>query len=369
MLNLAHISPNKDAYSETFIQNHKKYFEANVYYYYGGYLPRYLESKDLLRLSRTERVIRNIKKYIFKKDLPESMEIKALMRSFEKHKIDVVYAEYGPTGVCVLEACRKMNLPLIVNFHGFDASEKETLKIHEESYKEMFSYAARIISVSKFMSQRLLEMGCPAEKLEYITYGPDDIFFHVRPTYEEKSFMAVGRFVDKKAPYYTICAFKKVVEKHPDAKLYMAGKGVLLNSCMNLVRFFKLEKNVIFLGVLDKEQIVSYYAKIRGFVQHSVTAMTGDMEGTPVAILEASASALPVISTYHAGIPDVIINRKTGLLVNEHDVEGMANNMIYLLDNPEEAKTLGQAGRQNIKENYRMDIHMKKINSVINNLN
>ncbi len=92
------------------------------------------------------------------------------------------------------------------------------------------------------------------------------------------------------------------------------------------------------------------------------------MEGTPVAILEASAAALPVISTRHAGIPDVIIDGETGFLVDEHDVDGMAENMIKLLDNPDLSEKMGKAGRKNIFEKYRMEIHMDNLNKVIHDV-
>lgn len=367
-INLALISPSKNVYSETFIQNHKKYFDANVKFYYGGYLPTFLEEEAHLGLSRIERISRYIKKYIFKQNLKYSDSEKALINSFKKHNIDAAFAEFGPTGAEVLKVCQAMQLPLIVNFHGADISVYDIIERYKEQYENFFKYSSKIIAVSKQMYNRLIDMRCPVEKLEYITYGPANSFFYITPTYNEKAFLSVGRFVDKKAPYYTILAMKKVTQKHPDAKLYMVGDGPLLNACVNLVSYLKLDNNVIFLGVLNHEQLISYYTKVKAFVQHSVTAANGDMEGTPVAILEASAAGIPVISTKHAGIPDVIIDNNTGFLVEEHDVEGMAEKMIKLFDNPQLAETMGKAGRKNTFENYRMERHIDKLNKVIHNV-
>jgi glycosyltransferase involved in cell wall biosynthesis len=89
------------------------------------------------------------------------------------------------------------------------------------------------------------------------------------------------------------------------------------------------------------------------------------MEGTPVGILEASAAGLPVISTFHAGIPDVIIHEKTGLLCNEHDYKKMAENMLWVLEHSEESAAMGAAGRKNIKENFSMEKHIGKLNEII----
>ena len=364
-INLALISPNQNAYSETFIQNHKKHFDANVHFYYGGSLPQYLEGDSLLRLSRKETISRRIKERIFKKKMTNTDQEKALINSFRKYKIDAVYAEYGTTGAAITNICKQLNLPLIVNFHGYDASVTDILDNHKIAYLLMFEYATKVVVVSEFMYSRLLDIGCPADKLEYITYGPEDAFFDIQPNYEEISFLAVGRFVDKKAPYYTILAFEKVVEKYPNAKLYMAGNGILLNTCINLCSYLKLDNHITFLDALSHEELMQYYTKVRAFVQHSVTAKNGDMEGTPVAVLEASAAALPVISTKHAGIPDVIIDGETGFLVEEHDIDGMAENMIKIIEDADLAKKMGEAGRRNVRENFCIDKHIGKLNELI----
>ena len=220
---------------------------------------------------------------------------------------------------------------MIVHFHGYDAS---TFKVIEKcnNYKEVFNYASKVIVVSKKMEQMILKLDCLKEKLVYNVYGPRSEFDKVKPTYSKKQFIGIGRFIDKKAPYLTILAFKKVLEKQPDAKLLLAGDGALFNTCKNLINHYKLEANVELLGVISSEQYRKYLSESLAFVQHSIRSIIGDMEGTPLAILEASSAGLPVISTLHAGIPDVIQDGKTGLLCREHDVEAMACNMLKILD-------------------------------------
>jgi colanic acid/amylovoran biosynthesis glycosyltransferase len=89
-------------------------------------------------------------------------------------------------------------------------------------------------------------------------------------------------------------------------------------------------------------------------VQHSVVAESGDSEGTPVAVLEAGASGLPVLATRHAGIPDVVVEGTTGLLVDERDVDGMAEHMVRVLRDPALAGALGRAARAHVAENFSM---------------
>lgn len=359
--NLAILSPSQNAYSETFIQAHKKFIYTNTKYYYGGIIPQYLEGYGNINPIIKKGINKLASHY--KKDILLA-EKRALISSLKKEKIDVVLAEYGNLAAEVVPVCKALKLPLIAHFHGFDATVFQVLKKYN-NYKHLFEYATYIIAVSEAMEKQLLSIGCPREKLVKNTYGPNDDFKKITPSYLREEFIAVGRFTDKKAPYYNILAFKEVVKKHPNAKLIIAGDGTLKNTCMNLIKVLGLEKNIELPGVITPEQFQEYLTSARAFIQHSVTAVNGDMEGTPLAILESSCAGLPVISTKHAGIPDVIINNKTGLLVDEHDIYGMANHMIELLDYPEKAKILGSAGKKNISENFNMTRHIDKINALI----
>jgi glycosyltransferase involved in cell wall biosynthesis len=217
------------------------------------------------------------------------------------------------------------------------------------------------------MKEALLDIGCPDNKLVLNPYGPDHSFFLLNPDLKQKHFVAVGRFVDKKAPYLTIMAFKKVAEKFSDARLIMAGDGYLLNVCRSLSQALGLKDNIVFAGVLNTEEIKVLFENSIAFVQHSSVAENGDSEGTPVAVLEAQAAGLPVISTYHGGIPDVVINEETGLLVEEHDLEGMSQNMIRILQEEGLAQQLGEAGRKRVKKKFTLERHLKIIEEVISN--
>ncbi len=362
-MNIALLSPNQNAYSETFIQAHKNHLKGKVYFYYSGILPTKLEGGNFIN-SRRLRILDIIKGYfnLNRFSLPEI----ALLNSFKKNKIDMVLAEYGETAQKILKICNELNLPLIVHFHGYDASVSEIIK-NNNNYKEVFEIASFVVVVSKRMFQDLLKLGCPKQKLIYNVYGPNDEFFYVQPNFSNQQFIAIGRFVDKKAPYNLILSFLKVIEKFPKTKLIMAGDGPLLDTCKNLVKYFRLEANINFVGVISPEKYREYLSESLAFVQHSVTAENGDSEGTPVGIVEASAAGLPVISTGHAGIPDVVIHGKTGLLVEEHDVDGMAENMIKLLENPEIAKEMGEKGKINIKENFTLKRHIEVLDALIQN--
>ncbi len=356
-MNLALISPGYDTSSETFIRAHKRIPGATVFFYYGGMVPKFLEGHGPIDFN-TIRAIMNRTSQQRDKITNLSLPEEALVKSFTQHRIDCVLAEYGTTAVGVLNVCRTLKLPLIAHFHGFDASVHRVVEKNRKAYQKLFGYASSIIAVSRAMEKKLLDLGCPASKLVYTVCAPDDAFLAVGPNFSKKQFVGIGRFVDKKAPYYTLLAFQRALSAHPDAKLIIGGDGPLRNTCNNLVKHLGIEKNVLLPGFITPEQYRTYLTESLAYVQHSITAENGDMEGTPVGILEASAAGLPVISTIHAGIPDVITHGKTGLLCEEHDVGQMAAHMVQLINDKQRAITLGAAGKENIRNNYSMGRHL-----------
>ena len=118
-------------------------------------------------------------------------------------------------------------------------------------------------------------------------------------------------------------------------------------------------------GVRSQAEVATAMQHARAFVQHSITTHDGDSEGTPVAVLEAGASGLPVVSTQHAGIKDAVIHEKTGFLVEEGDIDGMAEQMTRLAKDPQLAAELGTAGREWVSSEYSMVISINRLWSFI----
>lgn len=130
------------------------------------------------------------------------------------------------------------------------------------------------------------------------------------------------------------------------------GDGPLRRQLENLVRQSKLDSIVTFHGALDGREIAEILDRSHLFVLTSVTAQNGDQEGTPVSLLEAQAAGLPVISTRHSGIPEIVMDGKSGFLIPERDVHALADCLIRLLDHPELWPDLGQNGRAWVEKNF-----------------
>lgn len=363
-MNIAIFSPNQNQYSETFILAHKKLLKDKVFYYY-GFEDINLENAHI-KPGKYKYLILFIYSYLrdwapFKYILEYKIK-----KSLRQNKIDAILVEFGTHAYNFRNILRNVRIPVVVHFHGYDASAYEAIE-NCNYYKEIFQIASKVIAVSKVMKQKLLDLGCPSDKLIVNPCAPSNKFLAIKPQFSKKQFIAIGRFVDKKAPYYLILAFKKVVEKYPDYQLLMAGDGVLLNTCKNLIKYYNLDKNIILLGIIKPEEYMNILSESLAFIQHSITAENGDMEGTPVGVLEASGAGIPIVSTIHAGIPDVVIHKKTGLLCAEHDIDAMADNMIKLIGNKELAIEMGKAGKENIKLNFNMDKHISILQNALEN--
>lgn len=355
------IHPIKFAYSETFIRAHIERLPAKVLAVYGGLFPERWQN-DLLILSPPLRVIskllgtlRFISPELAKRGSAH-LKTLGLANFLRKHCVDAVLAEFGPTGVAVMEACRRASLPLIAHFHGFDASNHLTLSEYKEGYRRLFNTAAAIVAVSKDMEAGLLALGAPRGRLHYNPCGVDCSFFkQAQPAQQPPHFLAIGRFVDKKAPHLTLLAFSQVVQVYPEARLSMYGDGYLWEACKQLAKVLKISDKVNFPGPCPHVEVAAAMQRTRAFVQHSLKTTYGDSEGTPVGVLEAGASGLPVVATRHGGIKDTVIHGETGFLVDEGDVDGMAAYMLKLAQEPELAGAMGEQAREHIQANFSME--------------
>jgi glycosyltransferase involved in cell wall biosynthesis len=283
----------------------------------------------------------------------------------KQHKVQAVLAEFGSAGDGLLRPCREAGIPLVVHFHGKDAHCETNLQAHGH-YRQLLKEAAAVIVVSRAMERQLLELGAPRERLHYICYGIDVGRFSAgQPEGQPPRFLSVGRFTDKKAPLITFLAFRQAWLQRPEARLTMIGGGDLWESIRQFRTVFGMEQVVELAGIRSPAEVAVAMRTCRAFVQHSVTTGNNDMEGTPLAVLEAMASGLPVIATRHAGIADVVLHGERGLLSKEYDLEAMARHMVQLTDDPGLASSMGKAGRAYAAAAHRVEIQVAALQSVI----
>lgn len=354
-------SPVYSVYSETFIQNLKKGIDGQIFHCFGGMFPNQSEDRELANYLKPKLHHRVFKSVGF---LRKPLDQLYLSDYLKRKKIDLIFANYGPSGAKMVPVAKSLGIPLIVHFHGFDASVEEIISNNRELYIELFRTAKSIIVVSETMKQDLVNLGANENKIEKIIYAPNSNFLKISPDYYSNQIVAIGRFVEKKAPYLTLMAYKLSKEKCPELKLKFIGDGPLLSICKDLTESLHI-KDVSFTGVLNLKEIHNEITNSFCFIQHSKKALNGDKEGTPVSILEAMAAGLPIISTNHAGIPEVVIDGQNGFVVEEGDVIKMAKRLTELYYDRELSKKFGTKSKSIIEENFTEKEYFKTINQLI----
>jgi glycosyltransferase involved in cell wall biosynthesis len=339
------------SYSETFIEEQINQLEP-IHVLYEGWQPSRLRAGGSIyplpfSILAVRGVLRRVAPELYQKIYPHY-----LRRFFRVSNIDAFLANYGPLGTNIYEACLAEGIPYSVVFLGFDAAEKKTLDTYGARYALSLPSAKAIICVAESMRANLEAIAGPLPNLHVIPCGVDVSRFTPGTPRDGFNVISVARFAEKKGSLKSIQAFKILLRDFPNAQLRMVGDGPLWEEAKEYVSKHGLSRNIHFLGAMGQSDYLPLLQESNVFIQHSVLTPSGDSEGTPVAILEASACGLAICSTRHAGIPDAVIEGKTGLLVDEHDVEGMASALKEFAANLEKTRLMGVAAREHMEEHY-----------------
>ncbi len=293
-------------------------------------------------------------------------------------KLDLIHAHFGPNGVYAMNIADKLDIPFLVTFHGYDITISRQaiwrsgrllyyqLIFHEEKLKRK---AAAFIAVSKFIRQKLIDQGYPKEKIIQHYIGVDTTkFFPAATKTDERYILCVGRHTEKKGIDTLLRAFAKIAAKHPSVSLIQVGKGPLTKNLQTLTKKLGIDKQVRFLGSQPHEKVMQLMRAAEILALPSQTAKDGDCEGLPIVILEASACSIPVVSTYHSGIPEAVLDGETGFLVAEKDEIAFAQRLDYLLDDRALGEKMGQQGREFICETFELRNQTLKLEAIYNSI-
>lgn len=297
-----------------------------------------------------------------------SKAMQNLWRTYlDERKPDVVLAEFGHNGMVAMDACRKTGTPLVVHFHGFDASALFRIPAYRRRLPELFDAAHAVIVVGSPMRDTLIAAGCEPVRIHLIPCGADvrNIPRADRVGEPPCRFIAVGRFTEGKGPLLTLEAFKRCREEVGDVTLDMIGAGELLSAAQRWVQRNGLEHAVTLHGEQSSPFVYERLRRSSVFVQHSVTSGLGWIEGWGVSIAEGAAAGLPVIATRLGGIPDQVVDGQTGVLVEPGDWVAMGDAMIMLARDPNRRQRMGEAGRANIEAVGDAAKQMEKLKDVL----
>lgn len=358
---LAIVAPKFNQYSETFIAYHARMLapgktvlvckDSTGAHTFGCPVLSHVDPK-LTHFNATDRLGKRIlvaARSRFSRGLSFDNRMR-VMDFFRTQGVERVLGEFGHWGAMMTDICRLMDLPLYVYFRGYDVSSVMRRPSMPWRYRRMFQSVRAVFCVSQYLADRVVQAGCP-EHLVHVS--PSGVVLEDFPlgTPEPGRLVAVGRLIEKKAPHLTLEAFARVADEFPDAHLDIIGDGPLAVRCREVVATRGLEHRVALHGALKHQEVAALMRRASVFVQHSVTAPNGDIEGFPTAIAEAMAVGLPIVATRHSGIPEHVLEGESGLLVEEGDVLGMSQAIRQLLMEPGVARRFGDAARIHAERN------------------
>jgi len=309
------------------------------------------------------RVIRNVYNTNLSLNPTSFLTVRKL---FKRNDILGMHVHFGDNAYEIFGLVKAFNIPLVITFHGHDASKLLGNKEYAKKLPEIFEYASGIIIVSGHMVETL-GLDPWIDKVHLIPCAVNPADFETERTNQKTDSIKIlhsGRIVTTKGVPDLIKVFGELSKEYDQIELHVAGDGEEFEKCKELVDKFDIEDKVIFHGFVSQDKVKSLLAETDIFVLNSRTDEDGDMEGTPVSILEAMCMGKAVVSTVHAGIPYVIEHGKNGMLAKEYANRELKNCIEELIQKPELRKKLGRQARQTIEKSHTVDIMQSKINAI-----
>lgn len=280
----------------------------------------------------------------------------------------LIHAHFGFTAYEALGLKKKTGLPMVTTFYGCDMSSLPNKEGWKMKYEELFSTGDLFLVEGRHMKKKLVELGCPEEKvaIQHIAIDTEQFAFRRRVPRGDGAvnLLFCGRFTEKKGLIYALRAYALVHKDFPNLRFRIVGDGEQRNQIEQFIRQNRLEDAVTLLGYQSHDAVASEMAQADILIHPSVTAANGDTEGgAPTIILEAQAAGVPVLATWHADIPEVTLPGQSALLSKEKDWEDLAKNLRYLVSHAEEWTRFGEAGRRQVEEHYDIRKEVSKLES------
>ncbi len=263
----------------------------------------------------------------------------------------LVHAHFGRGGALALPIARRLDVPLVVTFHGGDATKDKHYQrrllptIYQQRLAALKREAALFICVSDFIRDRLLARGFPPEKLLVHRYGVEfDAVESVAAHETSRPYLLfAGRFVAKKGIPVLLEAMRRLQHEGRHIELRLVGDGEIADE---LKRAAADLPNVSFPGWLPNHELRRWMRGALAVCVPSVEAASGDAEGLPNVVLEAMAAGVPIVATHHAGIGEAVEDGRTGFLVPSGDAAALAAALRRLVDDPNAARAMGDEARR-----------------------
>jgi len=283
-------------------------------------------------------------------------EYQMLASLLQRRGADLMHIYFGHTGVHLLPFIKRWDRPCVVSFHGADVALKRDIRDYETKLKTLFHSVPLVFARCQSLADRLVELGCPPERLRISRTGlPLQEFPYLRreaPVDGRWRLLQACRLIPKKGVATTLCAFAIFQKEFPKAELCIAGKGPLQAHLQELASELGIASKVHFSGFVTQAQLKAFYSQAHLFVHPSETPPDQNQEGIPNSVLEAMSSGLAVVGTRHGGIPEAVLHGRGGLLVAERDFEALAHSMKEIARSRSTAREMGLLASEHVAANF-----------------
>jgi len=335
----------------------------------------YFYPSKLQKLCYEGGILPNIKKSLLAKIQVPFLVISEffyIRKIIKKQKIDLVHAHWiVPQGFISAIIKKFYKIPYIATAHAGDIFPlrarflrffgKIALENSDSCTANSTYTKGALLGVSKIKHIEIIPMG-----VDLKNFNKNKKNKKLREIYRIKGpfLLSVGRLAEKKGIKYLVKAMPLILESFPGAKLIVVGDGPERKGLEDLVAGLNLRKNIIFTGKIPENELPEYYATADVFIGPSIVTKSGDTEGLGVVFLEAIASGTIAVGSNVGGIPDIIKDNKTGVLVEQKNPKQLAEKIIFILKNPNLKKQLVKNAQAHINRNYSWDVVAKKFERI-----
>ena len=291
--------------------------------------------------------------------------------ALEDERVKLIHAHFGHNGAYAVAFARRHRLPLVVSLHGHDVT---ALLSRERFRPQWWFYLLRsrallgettlFLAASAELARLIIQAGAPEQSVRVHRLGVDveALMKLSRPSGAQMpTMMMVGRFVEKKGHEFGLRAAALLWERGYRFKLNLVGDGPLKPRYLQLVRELGIAEAVVFHGSLSHQSVLAQMSEAQLLMTPSVVAQNLDRESGVIVVKEASALGIPVVGTNHGGIPEIIDDGSTGLLVGERDPQALAASVARLLDDEPFRVSLGQAAQRKMREQYDLGVSSMRL--------
>lgn len=285
-----------------------------------------------------------------------------LLLNKKNTKYDIIQCHFGFNGLLgiILKDFKLLKGKIIVTFHGSDITSNFYKKKKRNSYNYIFEKSDLCTTNSNFLKKKVIELGCNKNKIIRLPVGVDlDLF---RPNGNVKDniiqVLSIARLVKYKGLEYSIKAFVQIINDYPDKDIiyYIIGGGPEENNLRALIKELDLENNIKLEGWKNRDEIIGYYKLSDIFILPSIAYEDGREEAQGLVLQEAQAMKIPVVATNIGGIPEGVLDGKTGFIVCDKSINDLTEKVSYLIENEKARKMMGEKGREFVKKYFNQKV-------------